>query len=162
MSLFGCAVCSGPPPLYHEICGACLQLSLEAWNGPATDEEFDAFWAVWFKGRKVGKEAARVEYRKARKRASAETILAAAVAYVASVQDREPKHVMHARTWLHQGWYLDEQESYDCGTMSEADRMRRNVQWFIDKRMWLDKWGPRPDEPDAEPLVKRIYEEVRA
>jgi hypothetical protein len=82
--------------------------------------EFEQFWKTY--PRKVGKLAAEREYQRARKRASAQQILAGLKRAQFSPEARfQP----HPRTWLSQGRYLDEPAPRD----NNADAAARE-DWF--------------------------------
>lgn len=154
--LFGCCRCGGAGPLFSDICEPCLNKAMEAWNGPATDAEFEAWWGIY--PRRVGKDAAREKYRKARKRVSAEALLEGARAYSSQCSSKELEFIAHPATWLNQGRWQDEQESYDCGPRIDMDR--KHVEDFVRDGFWSGAWGPKPDQPDAEPRIRRLYQEI--
>lgn len=154
--LFGCAICGSGGELFHQCCAACAEKVMEAWHGPATDDEFEAWWKLY--PRKVGKDAAREKFGKARKRVSAEALMQAVKVYMQTKPDYADW--CHPATWLNQGRWQDEQESYDCGPAIDMDR--KHVEDFVRTGFWLTSWGPTPTEPDAEPRVRRLYEETKA
>lgn len=75
----------------------------------AIDIEFEGWWKSY--PRKVGKDAARIKYRAARKGGASEQALADALAAHAAGWERERRakeYIPHAATWLNQGRYADE------------------------------------------------------
>lgn len=75
----------------------------------AIDIEFEGWWRSY--PRKVGKDAARIKYRAARKGGASEQVLADALAAHAAGWEREQRvkeYIPHAATWLNQGRYNDE------------------------------------------------------
>jgi hypothetical protein len=72
-------------------------------NGEA---DFEAWWKIY--PRHVAKGAARTAYSRARKKAPAPILLAAAKRYASSQPD--PKFTAHPSTWLNQERWLDEPE----------------------------------------------------
>lgn len=81
-------------------------------------EEFDTFWNIY--PRKVGKQAAYVKYRAARKKADPATILGGLNAQLADMNSREKQYIPHAATWLHQERWADPIESTPEATELEA------------------------------------------
>jgi hypothetical protein len=71
----------------------------------AVPSEFDRWWSVY--PRKVGKEAARKAYAKARKIASADDLGRGAVRF-RDDQTRDPAFTPHPSTWLNEGRWQDE------------------------------------------------------
>ena len=67
------------------------------------DAEFEAFWRMY--PRRVGKEAARRAWKKARARVGAETIL---TGLSAARWPEEAEFIPHPSTWLNQGRWDDE------------------------------------------------------
>ncbi len=158
MSLFGCAICGSSGDLFHHVCAPCVELIMAAWSGPATEDEFEAWWTLY--PRKVGKDAAREKYRKARKRVSAEALVAGLRHYVASVSEKEREFIAHPATWLNQGRWQDEQVGGDYAPAVDMDEL--HVRTFVKGGFWATTWGPKPDDPDAPPKIRRMYEEARA
>lgn len=82
--------------------------SVRAQNTPASaslDAEFEKFWKTY--PRRVGKQAARKVWDKARKTTSTDVILAAAERY-RDDPNRSPQFTAHPTTWLNQGRWDDE------------------------------------------------------
>ena len=158
-SLFPCPLCGDGEPEFAGVCGSCAERIMEAWQGPATEDEFEAWWKPLPSDMKRDKGHARNAYRKARKKATTAVL----VAGIESYKSTKPAEIAfcYAATWLNGERWLDEANQGYIANGSDDERMRRNVQWFADKGMWLTPWGPRPDEPDADPKVRRLYEEVR-
>ena len=72
-------------------------------------EAFEAFWSIY--PRRVGRGAAEVEFAKALKRASFETIMEGLMAQLpANLKKSDPQFIPHARTWLHQSRWRDDVE----------------------------------------------------
>ena len=69
------------------------------------DLEFEAWWQ-WVP-RKAGKDAALAKYRLARRKASAEDLLAGIKRYAEQREGQDPQYTAHPATWLHQGRWLD-------------------------------------------------------
>ena len=70
--------------------------------------DFEAFWASY--PRKVGKLAALREYQKALRLASAADILSGLEKFKRHLPD-ETRFIPHARTWLFQGRWMDEEDA---------------------------------------------------
>lgn len=68
--------------------------------------EFDAWWE--HVPLKVGKGQARPAYKKARKKADADTLLAGIRRYAESVKGRDRQYIAHPTTWLNGERWLDE------------------------------------------------------
>lgn len=69
---------------------------------PSVDAEFEAWWQEYPKGRRVKKPEARMEYRRARKKASADDLLTGVIAYarLMDAQRVEPRYIVHPSRWL--------------------------------------------------------------
>jgi hypothetical protein len=74
---------------------------------PSLAEGFAQFWEKF--PRKVAKLAALREYEKARRLDSAENIMAGLERYLTHLPD-ERRYIPHARTWLFQGRWMDEDD----------------------------------------------------
>lgn len=73
------------------------------------EQAFEAFWVVY--PRRIGKGAAKIEFTKALKRASFETIMNGLLAQIpANLKRDDPQFIPHARTWLHQSRWDDDIE----------------------------------------------------
>lgn len=72
---------------------------------------FDGFWKVY--PRKIGKDAATKAYASALNRATAEQILAGAIAYAESQKGKDPQYTAHPTTWLNAGRWADEHKPVD-------------------------------------------------
>lgn len=78
-------------------------------NGGGYDREFLAFWAAY--PRKVGKMAAWIAWKKAKKRAGPdllEKVLKAISDQKTCLQWRDPQYIPHPKTWLNQHRWEDE------------------------------------------------------
>jgi hypothetical protein len=75
------------------------------------DAEFDAqFWPLY--PRKVGKDRARLDYRRARRRgATVDEVVAGLRRFVAEKTSTEKRFIPHASTWLNAGRWADEPET---------------------------------------------------
>lgn len=73
---------------------------------PASPDGFDEFYSIW--PRKRAKPAAQKAWAKAVKRASADQILSAAIAYRDNPHRPEPHLIPHPATWLNQDRWNDE------------------------------------------------------
>ena len=71
-------------------------------RGGEPDPDFEEFWDAY--PRKVGKDAARLAYAKARIRASAGNIIAG---LARARWPRDPQYIPHPSTWLNQGRWQD-------------------------------------------------------
>ncbi len=71
----------------------------------SVEADFETFWNCY--PRRIGKLAARREYARARKHATADAILAGVMAYKLHMP-REMQFVPHPRTYLSQGRWMDE------------------------------------------------------
>lgn len=78
----------------------------------ADADGFDEWWNHY--PRKVGKAAARRKYEIARRKASADDLLAGLVAQLPRMQASDPKFIPHPETWLHQGRWEDEVDTADA------------------------------------------------
>ena len=107
---------------------------------PASDPDFDAFWAAY--PRKVGKDAARKAWAKARKRATVQDI-AEALRRQRWPEDR--KFVPHPATWLNQGRWQD-----DPGAAAPPEHRASSdprVRLFETFGGMFDGGGPDPAPP---------------
>jgi hypothetical protein len=112
-------------------------------------EGFEQFWTKF--PRKVAKLAALREYQKARRLDSAENILAGLERYLTHLPD-EVRYIPHARTWLFQGRWMDEDDQpvelpakidwyAECKEMHQNDcglSQQRHAQ-----RKWADAYKAR-------------------
>lgn len=71
-----------------------------------TEEEFENWWRAY--PRKVGKGAALMAYRTARREATPEALLSGVERYSRSVAGKDPEYIAHPTTWLRQKRWLDE------------------------------------------------------
>lgn len=69
------------------------------------DDEFPEFWKLY--PRKIGKDGALISYRRARKKAKQEDILAGLHRYLL-ICGKEKHFIAHPTTWLNQGRWADE------------------------------------------------------
>ena len=69
------------------------------------DADFDEFWKLY--PRRIGRLAAERAYEKARKRATADAILAGLMLFNRNLPHEE-RFICHAQTWLNQGRWMDE------------------------------------------------------
>lgn len=74
------------------------------------DVEFEAWWQEYPKGRRQEKAQAKVEYRKARRDADPQELLAAVVAFrrLMDAQRTEPQYIPYAHRWLKKRRWEDE------------------------------------------------------
>ena len=152
--LIPCPLCGSGEPTVAGVCPSCAETIVEAYQGQATDGEFEAWWALY--PRKVGKDAARQKYQKARKRASADELTQALQAYVDASAGKDKEFIVHPSTWLHQGRWMDERET----PMRVLDMDEKHVRDFIDKGFWLPSWGPKPNEDGAPARVRHLYDSL--
>ena len=75
-------------------------------SSSSVDDGFEQFWTIY--PRKVGKGAALKAWKKARKTASSEQIIAACNLYAALRRTEDPQYTAHPATWLNQERWLDE------------------------------------------------------
>lgn len=112
------------------------------------DDEFEAWYRTY--PRHEGRGQALKAYRTARKKASAEVLLAAAQAAARAYADREKRFIPLPATWLNGERWLDEGVS---GSAAKPAQNPEDLQWQsrLDglKRFgnWLRDWGPKPGEP---------------
>lgn len=71
----------------------------------SVDDEFPEFWKLY--PRKIGKDGALISYRRARKKAKKEDILAGLHLYLLTCP-KEKHYIAHPTTWLNQGRWADE------------------------------------------------------
>jgi len=85
--------------------------------------EFEAWWSVY--PRKVGKKAAQTAWLKAKRRTSADDLLAAATAHAAAwaANGTDPQFIPHPATWLNEGRY-DDPPPAPTGPTTKVDRNR--------------------------------------
>lgn len=99
---------------------------------------FEKFWLAC--PRRVGKEAARKAYEKARKLASDEELLTGIRRYAATRAGQDEQYTVHPATWLNQGRWAD--ESGDYLTTNEPRReMTREEQIEASRRFWAQFEG---------------------
>jgi hypothetical protein len=106
----------------------------------ALNIEFEGWWQSY--PRKVGKDAARIKYRAARKGGASEQSLSEALAAHAAGWQREqrPKaYIPHAATWLGQGRYADED-------LPGAGGAARPTNTRYDGAYWAGQQGEERDE----------------
>lgn len=96
---------------------------VRAANEKAMDAEFDGqFWPLY--PRKVGKERARLDYRRARRKgASVDDVMAGLRRFVAEKAQTEKRFIPHASTWLNAGRWTDEPDPVTNGR-PRGDRPR--------------------------------------
>lgn len=75
-------------------------------SSSSVDDGFEKFWTIY--PRKVGKGAAFKAWKKARKTASDEQIIAACNLYAVLRRTQDPQYTAHPATWLNQERWLDE------------------------------------------------------
>lgn len=99
---------------------------------------FEKFWLAC--PRRVGKEAARKAYEKARKLVSDEELLTGIRRYAATRAGQDEQYTVHPATWLNQGRWAD--ESGDYLTTNEPRReMTREEQIEASRRFWAQFEG---------------------
>ena len=102
---------------------------------PIKPNEFDAFWTVY--PRKVGKGDAIKAYAKARRKASAESILSS-VALLERAYDGQPKtFIPHPATWLNAERWTDEPLDINPARQSPISRGQAELEATI---AGLDAW----------------------
>lgn len=119
--------------------------------------EFEAFWAEV--PRKAAKDRAFPAYAKARKKASAETILSGIRRYAAERRGQDPKFTSHPASWLNGGRWGDEPEQQkfvqiqggNHGKPSTSNRMDAFIAGAVGSP-GVDR-GPHPDP--SQPLLAR-------
>ena len=94
---------------------------------------FETFWMAC--PRRIGKEAARKAYVKARKQASDAELLAGIRRYAASRAGQDETYTAHPATWLHQGRWADEPAGYQSA-MEPKREMSREEQIEASRRFW--------------------------
>lgn len=72
----------------------------------SVDDDFEVWWT--FVPKKTAKEGARKAYRSARKKVSADALLAAMQAFARANESTEKKYIAGPLPWLNQGRWLDE------------------------------------------------------
>ncbi len=116
----------------------------------AADAEFLAWWAVY--PRKTARPTAAQAYAKARKKASAQELLAAARAY-AQRPVEDPKFLCMPATWLNQERWADEDLKPFLGTPED---WLRDCWKRADVAAVTEKTGLRFDMPDFPPGVTDV------
>jgi hypothetical protein len=87
------------------------------------DAQFEEFWSAY--PRRVGKQAARKAWDRARKQTTVEVVLAAAAAY-RDDPHRKPEFTAHPTTWLNRGGWDDERlPAPDAITVTRVDPLER-------------------------------------
>lgn len=87
------------------------------------DSDFEAFWKSY--PRKIAKAAARLKYRKARKKTDAQAILTGLQRAIASWAGKEPEYIPHAATWLNQERWLDDPSATKTQSQLWVERMEQ-------------------------------------
>ena len=106
--------------------------------------EFEEFWSYY--PRRVGKLAAQRAYDTARKRATADAILAGVMAYVRTMPQEE-RFRPHPATWLNQGRWMDElpgvKQTQEEDWFDACRRLHNNEcglsRWRHHQRVEMDK-----------------------
>lgn len=90
------------------VCKLCTKVQEEKnqKTGRRTEQEFEDWWRAY--PRKVGKGAALMAYRTARREATPEALLSGVERYSRSVAGKDPEYIAHPTTWLRQKRWLDE------------------------------------------------------
>lgn len=91
-------------------------------SSPNGDGDFDEFWKHY--PRKVGKQSAAKEYRRARKTTEAADILAGVIRFAAERKDQDPQYTPHPDTWLRGGHWDDEPAATNVRTLTVQDYRR--------------------------------------
>lgn len=128
------------------------------------EKNFGEFYAAY--PRHVGRGQASKAYAAAIRKASPETILAAAQRFAEQSRGSDPKYIAHPATWLNGERWLDEaglplqasgqSSQIDDGLSSDERRWRARWRDFQAKGFWLDIWGPKPGEPGCQvPAIAR-------
>ena len=103
------------PPIENEQTGlsksdnqikANVNESQESISSSSVDDGFAEFWAIY--PRKVGKGAALKAWKKARKTATTEQIVAGCNLYAALRRTEDPQYTAHPATWLNAERWLDD------------------------------------------------------
>lgn len=137
--------------LFESKCPSCGR----PYDSHNEDAEFAEWWAKY--PNKVGKGQARTAFKAARKKAPFEILLSKMIDYGNS----RPTYVCHPATWLNGERWLDNTGTDEVKFVDSCDLARRHVQAFLRSGMWLTTWGPAPNKPDADPQVRKVYEEMR-
>ena len=95
---------------------------------------FIEFWNLY--PRKVGRLAAEREYARALKRATPDAILAGLMLFNRNLP-QEPRFICHARTWLHQGRWLDELPGVK---QRQAEDWYENCRLLHNNECGLSRW----------------------
>lgn len=99
-------------------------------NEPITKDSIVGFESFWLAcPRRIGKEAARKAYEKARKTTSDAELLAGIRRYAATRAGQDEQYTVHPATWLNQGRWADEpaggpQQGYDSKREPTEDEKR--------------------------------------
>lgn len=113
-------------------------------SSPKTSAEFDEFWALY--PHKVGKRKAEESFRKARKRASFDEIMAGLRRYVAKTDDRP---WCNPATWLNQDRWTDapapSPQALQPPVIEDETRWIARLKWARERGIWSTaEWGPMP------------------
>jgi uncharacterized protein YdaU (DUF1376 family) len=140
-----------------------LPFELEAQTPSRTvDGDFAEFWERWPPGRKPKKPIALVAYRKARKIATHEAIMAGLERSI-RLWEREGnlapdrrRYIPHPSSWLNAQQWTDEIElppdpPPPPGQDQTLTQYQHRLNVFRTQGLWLDGWGPRPILEDPSP-----------
>jgi biotin operon repressor len=110
-------------------------------NEPITKDSIVGFESFWLAcPRRVGKEAARKAYAKARKLASDADLLAGIRRYAASRAGQDEQYTVHPATWLNQGRWADEPAGGQQQNQPRRE-MTREEQLEASRRFWASQGG---------------------
>lgn len=106
---------------------------VRAANERALDEEFDGtFWPEY--PRKVGKEAARAAYRRARRRGTpVSEVMDGLRRFVKEKAGAEARFIAHASTWLNGGRWMDEPDPVPGGSSGNGYRVYQDDDYWSNR-----------------------------
>ena len=89
-------------------------------SSSSVDDGFAEFWAIY--PRKVGKTYAQAAWKKARKKATTEQIVAACKLYAALRRGQDPQYTAHPTSWLNAERWLDDMNPEEEPVETEIPR----------------------------------------
>lgn len=129
--------------VYRQPVGGIPVIGTKPIKEPITKDSIVGFEKFWLAcPRRVGKEAARKAYEKARKLASDEELLTGIRRYAAARVGQEEQFTVHPATWLNQGRWADEPSGHQSSTEPKRE-MTREEQIEASRRFWAQYEGEK-------------------
>lgn len=106
------------------------------------DAEYESWWTLY--PRKIAKGTARTAFRRARKKASLETLMDGVRKLAEQVKGKDAKYTPHASTWLNGERWLDEVALPPAAQEPNYEGLaRRNWEWAVQYYRKTGNWhGP--------------------